>query len=423
MASSTEPGADKAAGAPKSFIALRHPAARMYLIGAALAMMADNIEHFISYWMLYEKFQSPMLQGFAIFSHWVPFLLFSFWSGGLADRYDPRRLIQIGMVLFMLVSAAWGVLFWLDIMEQWHAMVLLTLHGFAGVLWSPAAQLFIHSIVGREQLQSAIRTMASARTLGILFGPAVGGGLMLVFGPKIGILINVLFYVPLTIWLFYAPKRAQTEERPARRGVSSFEEVFRTIRDLAGNHIVLSMTLLAGVTSMIVGNAFQGQMPEFALEFSHGDGTVQYSMLFAANAAGALLAGIVLESGGFLEARPRTAFILAAMWCVALGGFALASNYWVALGMLMAAGFLNLAFSSMARTLAQLHAPSNIRGRAIGLFNVSDMGLRSMSGVIMGAGGVMIGIHYTLAYSCLMLLIVLSVIFVRTLGNRANANG
>ena len=34
---------------PQSFAALRHPGARAYLIGGALAIMADSIEHVISY--------------------------------------------------------------------------------------------------------------------------------------------------------------------------------------------------------------------------------------------------------------------------------------------------------------------------------------------------------------------------------------
>ena len=54
-------------------------------------MMADSIEHVISYWMLFQKFQSPELGGFAVISHWVPYLLFSVWSGALTDRHDPRR--------------------------------------------------------------------------------------------------------------------------------------------------------------------------------------------------------------------------------------------------------------------------------------------------------------------------------------------
>ena len=53
-----------------------------------LAMMADNIEHVISYWMIFQKFESPALGGFAVFAHWVPFLLFSVYAGALADRFD-----------------------------------------------------------------------------------------------------------------------------------------------------------------------------------------------------------------------------------------------------------------------------------------------------------------------------------------------
>ena len=49
----------------------------MYLLGNALAMMADSIEHVISYWVAFQKFQSPALGGFAVLSHWLPFLLFS----------------------------------------------------------------------------------------------------------------------------------------------------------------------------------------------------------------------------------------------------------------------------------------------------------------------------------------------------------
>ena len=78
----------------RSFAAMRHPGFRAQFTTFVLAMMADNIEHVISYWMVYQKFHSPALAGFAIVSHWLPFLLFSVASGALADRFDPRRLIH-----------------------------------------------------------------------------------------------------------------------------------------------------------------------------------------------------------------------------------------------------------------------------------------------------------------------------------------
>jgi MFS family permease len=128
----------------QAFAALRRPGYGAYLFGSMLAMAADSIEHMISYWIVFEKFQSPALGGYAVISHWAPFLFFSIWSGALADRFDPRRIIQAGMILFMLCSLAWGVLFVSGTLEVWHAVVIFTVHGFAGVLWSPASQLMIH---------------------------------------------------------------------------------------------------------------------------------------------------------------------------------------------------------------------------------------------------------------------------------------
>ena len=52
-------------------------------VKAALAMMADSVEHVISYWVVFQKFHSPALAGFAVLSHWLPFLLFSVAVGSL----------------------------------------------------------------------------------------------------------------------------------------------------------------------------------------------------------------------------------------------------------------------------------------------------------------------------------------------------
>src|SRR4051794_40264174 len=167
-----------ASPAPRSFAAMRHSGFRAQFVTYVFSMMADNIEHVISYWVVFQKFHSPALGGFAVVSHWLPFLLFSVHVGALADRWDPRRLIQLGMAIFMLVSIAWATLFVTDSLQMWHAMALLVLHGAAGVLWNPPSQSLIHDIVAPHQLQSAVRLGATARYLGLLMGPAVGAGLL-----------------------------------------------------------------------------------------------------------------------------------------------------------------------------------------------------------------------------------------------------
>jgi MFS family permease len=379
----------------RSFAALRHSRFRAYFLGSALAMMADSIEHVISYWIIFQKFQSPALGGFAVLSHWLPFLLFSVYSGALADRYDPRRLIQIGMALFMSVSLGWGLLFLTGALEMWHAAALLVVHGFAGVLWSPAAQVLIHDVVDEPRLHSAVRLMATSRWLGLLFGPALGGAILLAAGPAYGILLNALIYLPLALWLWRAPYA----RRAAPRTLRALADIVATLREISGNRAIAPMLLLAGGTSLLVGNAYQAQMPEFARDLGHAHADFNYSMLLGADAAGALIAGLLLESRGLLQARAPTAFLLAMLWCVAIAAFAAVSSYPLALALLFVAGFLELSFNAMAQTLVQLHAPAHSRGRVIGLYAMSGLGMRTFSGVTVGLGGHVIGIHWSLALS------------------------
>ena len=388
-----------------SFPALRQPVFRAYFAGAASLMMADSIEHVISYWMMFEKFHSPALAGFAVISHWVPFLLLSIWSGGLADRHDPRRLIQLGMAVFMGVSIAWGLLFLFDVLEMWHAVVLLIFHGLAGVLWGPASQLYIHDIVEQEHLPSAIRLTATARWLGLLMGPAIGGVILLVLGPAWGILFNALIYLPFILWLWKAPYR----HRHAPPAVRGFADVLDTFRVAARNPLLASMMILVGGASLIVGNAYQAQMPEFAQDLGHGDGRLTYSLLFGADAAGALTAGLLLESRGLLRPSPRSAYVLALCWCIAMAGFAATTVYPLALALLFVCGFLELSFYAMAQTLVQISAPAAVRGRIIGLFSMSALGLRAFSGLTVGLGGSLIGIHLSLALSAGLLIVLILV--------------
>src|SRR5215831_9236112 len=211
-------------------------------------MTADNIEHVISYWVIFQVFHSPALAGFAVISHWVPFLLFSVYAGALADRHDCRKLIQVGQILFMVASLSWGLLFLTGALRMWHAVVILLIHGAAGVKGAPATQLIIHDMVGGADLQSAIRLNATARYLAILLGPAVGGGLMLLLGPAWGLLTNVLIYVPFSILLFRIPytghsRRAADSTPPARPGLL---DSLRVLGEVRADRRILTMIALGG---------------------------------------------------------------------------------------------------------------------------------------------------------------------------------
>ena len=400
----------------RSFAAMSNRGFRAHFATFFLAMMADNIEHVISYWVLFQKFHSPALGGFAVISHWVPFLLFSGWTGALGDRYDPRRLIQIGMLMFMAVSICWGLLFVGGHLEVWEAWTLLVLHGFAGVLWSPAAQVLIYDIVGPEHLPSAVRLNASGRYLGMLAGPVIGNVLLLGLGPVYGIFANALIYLPLVLWLRklrYSPRRAVAPPRStARPGVWS--DALATLRGMRANRPIMAMTFLAGAASLCIGNSYQAQMPGFAEDLGLHNAGLAYAALLGADAAGAISAVLLLEGRGLLSATPRRALALGALWCLAMGGFGLAHGIALTLALLFAAGFLELSFSAMAQTIVQMRSPEERRGRIIGLFITASLGLRAFSGVTVGLGGTLVGIHGSLALSALVLFAVIGGLTVRT---------
>src|SRR6201999_3819867 len=254
-------------------------------------MIAANIEHVITYWVLWEKFHSPALTGFEVISHWVPFLLGSVYFGGLADRHDCRRVIQAAQVLFMLVSVAWGVLFLTGSLEVWEACVLLVLHGCAGAIWGPGEQLMLHDFVGEADLPSAVRLNATFRSLGILFGPVVGSALLLGLGPVAGIFANVAFYLPLTLFLFRTRFTGHTRDNHARPRVGMVESL-RVLRRVGSDRTVVSMIILAGLGSFFVGASMQTSMPIFADYFGGAGAGSAYGVLLFANGAGGVLGGL-----------------------------------------------------------------------------------------------------------------------------------
>src|SRR6201994_3128823 len=370
---------------PARFAALRNKDCRPYLFGGGLAMMADNIEHVITYWVLWQKFHSPALTGFEVISHWVPFLLFSVYFGSLADRYDCRRLIQGAQVLFMAVSALWGVFFLTNSLTVWEACVLLILHGLAGSMWTPAEQLMLHDFVGQRELPSAVRLNSTFRSLGILFGPVVGSALLLGLGPTRGIFVNIAIYLPLTLYLFRTKFTGHTRDHGGPRTRIGLKESLRVFRDVRSDRVIVSMIILGGLGSFFIGASLQTSMPIFAHDLGAGSAGTAY--------------GVLLEVTGRIKPNVKAAVVSTAVYGLTTLFFAFTGNYAVALIMLVISGVANLASMSIGQTVVQLLAPAQDRGRIVGLYGVSANGLRAGSGFTVGLLGAVIGIHWSLGLS------------------------
>jgi MFS family permease len=394
-------------GAPSgSFAAFANPSFRSFTIAGMLWLMADNIEHVISYWVIFDKFDSPMLGGYAVISHWAPYLLLATWMGSVADRVDCRKLFIASMLLFMTVSLGWAYVFWTDTTAVWHAALFLTMHGLAGVLFTPASQLMIHDIVRPAQLTSAVRLTATSRQVSLIGGPAIGGLMLLFLGPALGIALNALIYLPMIYWSLTEPytghshNSAGTAPNP-RRGLGS---VVHAIGDARQSRTVWAMIVLVGLASFTVGGAYQAQMPEFAKSLGESDGLL-YTMLLLAAGFGAITGGLVQETVRSLAPTPRKAVVSCALWAVSVIAFAIAPNYVLALITLFIVGALSISFTSMSQALVQIEAPERSRGAIIGLYNTSINGMRVGSGLTVGFLGAVVGVHWSLGLSAALLLV------------------
>jgi MFS family permease len=419
------PGTGQQAARPAKFAALRNRECRPYLGGAALAMMADNIEHVITYWVVWERFHSPALTGFEVISHWLPFLLLSPYFGALADRYDCRKLIQGSQVLFMAVSLTWGILFATGTLTVWNACLLLILHGMAGALWAPPEQLMLEDFVGPADLPSAIRLNSTARSLGILAGPVVGSALLLGLGPVHGIWVNIAFYLPLTVLMARTRFTGHTRDGIAARQRIGVLTAARVFRDVSRDRVLAVMIILAGLGSFFIGAAMQTAMPSIASSTTGISSGAAYGVLLFANGLGGVLGGLLLEGTGWVRLSVRAALWSTAVYGLSTVFFAASHDYLIAAPLLVIGGMANLAAMSITQTVVQLRAPREKKGQVIGVYGVGANGMRIGSGITVGFLGAAIGLRPALGWSSAALCVCVAVlaVYLAAAARRGSAPG
>jgi MFS family permease len=152
-----------------------------------------------------------------------------------------------------------------------------------------------------------------------------------------------------------------------------------------------------GLGSFFIGASMQSAMPIFAQDLGAGSAGTAYGVLLFANGAGGLIGGLLLEATGRIPPSVPGAIVSTAVYGVSTLLFAVTGNYPLALLLLLIGGVANLAAMSIVRTVVQLLAPPGDRGRVIGVYGMSASGLRFGSGVTVGLGGTLVGIHWSLA--------------------------
>jgi hypothetical protein len=143
-----------------------------------------------------------------------------------------------------------------------------------------------------------------------------------------------------------------------------------------------------------------------------------YSALLAADAAGGLAGGIILESRGLLPPRPNSAFVLAAIWCMALLGIRLVEFVPAVDGGVVRCRLRGTRFQcDGANPGSDECAGRDPRRRDRRLLDV-ELGMRTFSGLSVGVLGAAVGIHHSLALSAGVLFALYATVYLVRLARR-----
>ncbi|MEU0898321.1 MFS transporter [Streptomyces massasporeus] len=363
---------------------LRRPAYRRLWGSTIVTAVGSQLTAVAVPKQIYDITGSSAWVGVASLAGLVPLIVFALWGGAIADTMDRRKLLLITNSGIAVTS----LLFWLQAfvgLESVGALMLLLAvqQAFWG-LNAPARNASIARLVPEDELPAAGALGSTVMQTGQVAGPLLAGALIPVIGLPELYLIDALALCA-TVWAVYRlpsmPPLAGTAVR--RAGVKEIAAGFRYI----SGHTVLLLSFLADIIAMVLGMP-RALFPQLASQTyaPYGEG-LALGLLFAAIPIGAVLGG--LFSGTFSRARRHGWMVIGAVvaWGVAIAGFGLSRNLWVAVAFLALAGVADMVSMVFRGAILLSAATDEMRGRMQGVFTVVVAGGPRLADVLHGTAG------------------------------------
>jgi MFS family permease len=363
---------------------LRRPAYRRLWSSTIVTAVGSQLTAVAVPKQIYDITGSSAWVGAAGLAGLVPLIVFALWGGAIADTMDRRKLLLITNSGIAVTS----LLFWLQAfagLESVAALMLLLAvqQAFWG-LNAPARNASIARLVPEDELPAAGALGSTVMQTGQVAGPLLAGALIPVIGLPELYLIDALALC-VTVWAVYRlpslPPLAGAAVR--RAGVKEIAAGFRYI----SGHTVLLLSFLADLIAMVLGMP-RALFPQLASQtYAPYGEELALGLLFAAIPIGAVLGG--LFSGTFSRARRHGWMVIGAVvaWGVAVTGFGLSRNLWVAVAFLALAGVADMVSMVFRGAILLSAATDEMRGRMQGVFTVVVAGGPRLADVLHGTAG------------------------------------
>ena len=340
--------------------AFRFRTYRHYLFGSLFVQIGTAAQSVAIGWEVYLRTGKAMSLAWVGLIQAVPMLLLTLPSGVLADRFDRRRIMMVGLAGTALASVGLAVVSIRHGPIGWMYALLFADAAFNRMAW-PARAALLPMLVPRDAFENAVKWRTSGFEIAALVGPAVGGFIVAWSVPNAYWLSAVsegLFMILLARLAIPAmPPRPPGE----RRGLAG------VVHDLAeGVSFVWRNKLLLGAISLdLFAVLFGGAvylLPIYATDILHV-GATGLGWLRAAPAVGALGMALVLAHLPPMRRAGRTMFAAVAGFGAATVVFGLSESFWLSMAMLAVTGACDNVSVVVRQTLVQLATPEFMRGR------------------------------------------------------------
>jgi predicted MFS family arabinose efflux permease len=350
---------------PAGLRALNHADYRRFFIGQCVSQVGSWMQSVGQAWLVLQLTGSPLRLGLIGTLQFAPVLLFSLFTGALADRLPKRRVLLCTQIAIALLAVVLGFLVRFGHVEYWHVCALAFVLGCVNTIDMPTRQSFVAELVGKADIVNAVALNSAAFNTARIVGPVVAGLLIARFGVDMAFILNGLSFAVV----ISALSRMRSEGAPrGARGRSVLADVGEGLRYALGARFIRLLLLLLFVVSLTVFN-FSVYVPLLARTVLHM-GAEGFGFLMAAAGVGAVTGALTL--GNLRQPQLALPAVLTSGFvaCGSLVAMSVVTHFWVAVPMLFLIGFSGIVLVASCNTALQLAAPDHLRGRVMSLYTL-----------------------------------------------------
>jgi MFS family permease len=381
---------------PRALRSLARRDLRLFFAGQAVSLAGTWMQSVAQAWLVWRLTRSSEMLGLVNFLGQVPVFVFGIWAGSLADRVPRRRLVLFTQANAIAQATLLAVLTLTGAVRPWHVVALAGMLGLTYAFEIPARQALLADLAG-DDMSNAIALNSAIVNAARVAGPALAGVVVASVGEGWAFALNAASFVGT----YYALLVMRPPEQPAATG-SRRAHVLEGIA-YAGrtSHVRALLALLAASSFFAI--PYQTLLPVLSSEVL-GGGAGLYGTLLAFAGCGALAGaiGLLLRTG--LRGLGRRVALGATLLGAGVVTLALSRSVVLSAAALAVVGFGFITQMAGTMTLLQGLAPSEMRGRVMGLFSTLFVGVSPFGALAAGLAASRFGAPRTLAAGGLVVL-------------------